>query len=244
MCTVTYIPMENGFVLTSSRDEKVYRPTFSPASHLHGSQNIIYPKDKLAGGTWFAVNGQKETACLLNGGLENHVKKDYYKKSRGKVLLDSFEYDDVAYFIMSYNFEDIEPFTLLVIRKSIFSVIVWDGLTISLKQVDDKKPTIWSSVTLYDRETIQQREKWFARWLQRNSSAPDFNIREFHSYRHDENPVYDILMKRKDGLQTVSITQLIADDQMGVLVYTDLLDRKTFVIDMPHEKGDFFPQHV
>jgi hypothetical protein len=244
MCTVTYIPLKTGFVLTSSRDEKVYRPTFSPAPYFHGSQSIIYPKDKLAGGTWFAVNGHQDTACLLNGAFENHVKKDYYKKSRGQVLLDSFEYDDVAFFVRNYDFEGIEPFTMLLIRKLGFFVLKWDGVITSLSQIEDKKPANWSSVTLYDRETIQQRERWFSQWIQRNSSAPDFNIREFHSSRHAENPVNNILMKRNDGLQTISITQLKKVGQRGILVYTDLLIRKTFVLDMPHEKEELFSQHV
>lgn len=244
MCTVTYIPLATGFVLTSSRDEKVYRPTLPPASYFHGSQNIIYPKDKLAGGTWFAVMGNQEAACLLNGAVENHVKKAYYKRSRGRVLVDSFKFENVDNFFLKYDFEGTAPFTLLLMRKSGFFVVRWDENKTSLEQLDSTQPAIWSSATLYDRKTIQQRERWFAQWLKRNSASPDFNIREFHCYRHDKNPVNDILMKREDGTQTVSITQLKIHNRRGVLGYTDLLKRKTFVLDMPHEEGNIFTHHV
>jgi len=58
MCTVTYIPSteENGFVLTSNRDEKEFRPTSPPEIYAYGNCKLVYPRDEQAGGSWIAIN--------------------------------------------------------------------------------------------------------------------------------------------------------------------------------------------
>ncbi len=53
------------------------------------------------------------------------------------MLLNSFEYDDVGYFVRNYDFEGIEPFTMLLIRKLVIFVLKWDGVITSLSQVED-----------------------------------------------------------------------------------------------------------
>lgn len=92
MCTVIYIPLNDGFVLTSSRDEKVHRPTLKPKAYLHKNNILVYPKDEIANVTWIAASNKNRIACLLNGAYQNHERKDYYSKSRGQVLIDCFEY--------------------------------------------------------------------------------------------------------------------------------------------------------
>ena len=52
MCTVTYLPQENdGFILTSNRDESPMRKTIPPKKYVENGVELIYPKDQLAGGT-------------------------------------------------------------------------------------------------------------------------------------------------------------------------------------------------
>ena len=92
MCTVTYIPKPDGFLLTSSRDEKINRTTLPPRSYTHNHQELIYPKDTKGLGSWIAISHKKRIACLLNGAFENHAKKETYTKSRGLILTESFNY--------------------------------------------------------------------------------------------------------------------------------------------------------
>ncbi|MBK6665833.1 MAG: NRDE family protein [Saprospiraceae bacterium] len=70
MCTVSYMPTKSGFILTSSRDESKVRKALPPATyHLHG-QDLVFPKDILAGGTWIAASERGQVACLLNGAFD------------------------------------------------------------------------------------------------------------------------------------------------------------------------------
>lgn len=235
MCTVTYIPRTNGFILTSSRDEKIYRPTLPPVIYEHFGRRIIYPKDKKAGGTWIAVSEQKQIVCLLNGAFENHQKQDSYRKSRGQILIESFGHENIPHFKGDVNLTGVEPFTLLLLRSGAFHELRWDDSRKYLKEIDMTKPRIWSSATLYDQNTRNQREKWFYDWLKVNVHVPDYNIAGFHSSRHGNDCGNDIMMKRSSGLQTLSISQIRYKNNKSTFRYFDLQSSKEYSIFFKHE---------
>jgi len=84
MCTVSFIPLQNGFLLTSNRDEKSYRPTISPQVYTENEMKLLYPKDEKAGGTWIVARNDGTSIILLNGAFINHIKLTNYRKSRGQ----------------------------------------------------------------------------------------------------------------------------------------------------------------
>lgn len=233
MCTVTYIPVKGGFILTSSRDERVIRPTLKPLVYKHVPQSIIYPKDEIAGGTWIASD-QNRVACMLNGAFDNHISKDFYSKSRGTILLESFAYriDD---FVQSINLSEIEPFTLLLIEfgETIYiTELIWDGKSKHLNISDNRIPKIWSSATLYSKEERTQRQEWFNNWLVRHAYAEDRNIINFHTVKHTDNSSNNVMMKRKNGLQTLSISQIRLTEDSSKFLYYDLQDKSTTEFDI------------
>ena len=91
MCTVTFIPLKNNrFVLTSNRDESPQRSPETISSLRKEGQEIIFPKDKGAGGSWIAASSQDRLVCLLNGAFDCHQRTPPYRKSRGQMVLDFF----------------------------------------------------------------------------------------------------------------------------------------------------------
>ena len=65
MCTVTFIPHQNGFYLTSNRDEKVTRSkAIHPKIVEHNQVKLIYPKDNDHNGTWICLKENNLAACL------------------------------------------------------------------------------------------------------------------------------------------------------------------------------------
>lgn len=227
MCTVTYIPTNEGFVLTSSRDEKKQRLTFSPKAYIHDGKTLIYPKDEIAGGTWIASNTNSRIACLLNGAFEKHEPKKSYRKSRGLILLESFTYDRIADFITKINLLDIEPFTLLLIDlipTFNFTEIRWDGIKKHVTHIQKHESKIWSSATLYDKNIRSEREKWFREWIVFYQTSHDKNIFTFHNQKHSDSIGNDIIMARENGLQTVSVTQIKYTDNNLLFSYTDLIN--------------------
>ena len=115
MCTVTYLPQSgNSFILTSNRDEDVLRQTALPIDKYKiNNVQVYYPKDPKAGGTWIATGSNGFTVCLFNGAFKAHKSTHNYRKSRGLVLLDFFNYQNQYDFIAQYDFSNIEPFSYL-----------------------------------------------------------------------------------------------------------------------------------
>ena len=235
MCTVTFIPLKEGFVLTSSRDEKIFRSTRKPMLYKQMGNTLVYPKDELAGGTWIAMSSNKQIACLLNGGFENHKKELNYRISRGAILLESFNFSSHGDFLKNLYLEGIEPFTLLLLNYQEgldFKELVWDGEKKHIHDLDKSIPKIWSSATLYSQENRKLRTKWFENWLDKYGEETDCDVLKFHLGNHSSDSENDILMKRENDLQTLSISQFRLDDQGTYFIYHDLIDGQNEKIDL------------
>ncbi len=231
MCTVTFVPTKDGFFLTSCRDEKASRNTLPPEKHTVNGIELIYPKDEAAGGTWIASDSSGRTACLLNGAFVNHIKRKDYVKSRGLILLESFQYKNVFDFSECGNLENVEPFTLLTINSSSENQIVffefrWDGVKKYLKKLNTDEYQIWSSATLYTPEIQAVRLQLFKDWIIGHSEFEDCKIYDFHNKKHGLKSSDDILMKGDGDLMTLSISQVEMKNSVFTFRYSDLLQGK------------------
>lgn len=231
MCTVSYIPQKNngGFVLTSNRDEKSFRPTKAPEIYDIEDTKICFPKDEKAGGSWIAANHLGRVCCLLNGAIVAHTKKAFYAESRGKVLTELTSSNLKPFdFFQQKNLQEIEPFTIITIDKKEeqiyrFNEFIWDGGTAHYKELDPNKSYIWSSATLYNAEQRNLRKQWFNQFLKKiNGNITPENIFDFHSGTHIEDYSVNVVMEREGGLKTVSITQIIPEKRNYRMKYFDL----------------------
>ncbi|MFT4753259.1 MAG: hypothetical protein ACI85Q_000798 [Salibacteraceae bacterium] len=211
MCTFTFYPLKNSFILTSNRDEHVNRgvslfPVFKKIDH----QTITYPQDPAAGGTWLATSTQNRTMVLLNGAFEKHTHSPPYRLSRGIVLLDAFKWSDLTQFSKSYDLTQIEPFTLVNvnIEGEVLEELRWDGDETHVKSFSFQKPHIWSSSTLYTAKVVMQRKAWFTKWI----NKPHVTSKEMLAFHHfgggDKLGGNTITMARGTELRTVSISQI------------------------------------
>lgn len=211
MCTVTFLPIPgNGYLLTSSRDEKISRPdALFPKKYVLSKQQVFFPKDKLAGGTWIVTSINNFTLCLLNGAFEKHESIPPYKMSRGLMLLDFFNFNNIHQFISEFNFNGIENFTLIAVDANsdlnLFE-IRWDGIKLHVAHLDATQAHIWSSATLYTNQAIENRKKWFENYLNTSTIFNKENIMQFHLTAGDGSLENSILMKRENRVKTVSIT--------------------------------------
>lgn len=208
MCTLTYVPIENfGKVITTNRDESPVRNSSNLSSYFtNGGSEFLIAKEPLKGGTNFAVDKKNKTAVLLNGAFEPHEFGQIYKKSRGLVMLESLESQDLFDFARSYNFGGIEPFTLVHIDDEI-KEIRWDGNKLWREGFDPNIPKIWSSAQLYSAETIFKRRTWFESILFDKISEEE--LLNFHFTGGDGDLENDLVMNRNNLVQTVSISQVL-----------------------------------
>jgi len=217
MCTVSYLPLEKGYLLTSNRDEAPSRNTVE----IEQRKNLIFPKDPQSSGTWIAMNNQGNTACLLNGAFEQFVPRANYRHSRGRIILDYFAQSSFEVFRKDYDLENIAPFTLVVVENHRLFTLVWDGKEKHLKELDDQKAWIWSSATLYEEATRNWRATLFQNWLAKNINYERENIVYFHRFgtTDDEN---GFVMNRKNIVKTLSISNVWTNGIFSEFQYQDL----------------------
>jgi hypothetical protein len=224
MCTVSFIPLADGIVITSNRDEKVVRrAALAPAAYLHQTGCITYPKDAQAGGTWFALHQNGNAAVLLNGAFEKHISQPPFKQSRGLVLLDIIDSEQPLHNFYHISLTGVEPFTLVLWQQELLYECRWDGNARHHVQKDNRSPHIWSSVTLYDAAVRKQRENWFMEWLEQFPQPLQAEVTGFHHFGGDGNTQNGLVINRDNILRTVSIASAMLTHHKATLQYSDLI---------------------
>ncbi|RKS43446.1 transport and Golgi organization protein 2 [Gillisia mitskevichiae] len=228
MCTVTLIPFpvkKTGFILTSNRDEAADRKALSPDFYLENGVKMLYPKDKLAGGTWIGLSERKRLICLLNGEFKPHVRETNYRLSRGVVVKDLLATISIDEAVENYDLVNIEPFTIIAVDWNShlrFLELVWDGKIKHFQELE-LKPHIWSSSPLYSSEMKKQRETWFQEFQQKNIADAN-SLWNFHFSAGVGDPNVDVVMNR-GYVKTQNITQIESSHDLTEMRFMDLKDR-------------------
>ena len=223
MCTVTIVPNgKQNFILTSNRDESPNRVSLVPDFYHVNGTRLLFPKDKLSGGTWIGVSDKNRLACVLNGGFVPHQRQANYRKSRGIVAQDFLEADAIAQILKSYNLDGIEPFTMVIADWNTelkWYELVWDG---QKKQISELplEPRIWSSSTLYDQVMKLNRIQWFETFKETHDLHAE-TLLKFHKTAGQGNNQYGVVMDR-GGVKTMSITQVSKNQDMVSMRYENL----------------------
>ena len=224
MCTVTYIPLNNKhYFLCSNRDEKHERSlAITPETRFINDQKVICPIDSKAEGTWIFTH-KTLTACLLNGAYKKHESKKSYRKSRGKIVFDVLKYKDVHAFIENIDLEGIEPFTLVLVESKESLKLVelrWDEHKKHIHYLDPKETKVWSSATLYQTETIKERENLFQDCFNKEENRSEQNIVDFHCLGKEKEAKTPIFL-RTETHKTVSTTLISNLAEKTSLKYLD-----------------------
>jgi hypothetical protein len=236
MCTLTYIPSgSDDFFFTTNRDESPIRVAKFPEIYPVNVSSAIYPKDKSAQGTWMMCHENNFSLCLLNGAFEKHKPEPPYRKSRGVMVLEFTEFSSTKDFIIRYNFNGMEPFTLLVLwykQERNLEELRWDGETIHFRKLDSSKFYIWSSSTLYDTDARIMRQNWFTNWLHKQSEFSQENIISFHKTTGADDAFNGLVMNRKEKVKTLSITQISRKNKEVSMYYDDLVKNESMDISL------------
>ena len=228
MCTVTYVPAPEGFTLTHNRDEAASRSLFTiERQKTKDGDTLLFPRDATAGGTWFITSSAGKTACLLNGAFVLHQRQLPYRRSRGLMMLDFFDYPNPYDFFEHYDFERIEPFTFLFFEPGKVLEFRWDATKKYVKSLPANQAHFWCSATLYPAEMQAKRAAVFYDWLATQAAGKAANpegILKLHLKGSVGDPAYDFVMNRDGRVQTVSITQVLSRKKVARMRFFDLLE--------------------
>ena len=224
MCTITYLPTSEGYVITQNRDESPLRePALFPRQKNTERQKLLFPKDPEGSGSWFVSEKSGTTACIMNGVYHSDKTSADFKHSRGLVPFHFFEYKSVETFLNNYAFEGIQGFTLIVVSADSVHKIHWNEVSID-HQSYAPQPLIFQSNPLYNPEQKAMRRSWFLDWIKNN---PEDSILDFHKHQRQDNPTESILMDRQI-VKTVSIIQRHFSPTSGLIKYAELENIENF----------------
>jgi len=234
MCTVTYLPKDNGdFILTSNRDEQVGRTTIAPEFYIKNDEHFLYPKDLKSGGTWIALSEAERVVCLLNGAYEAHKPGGSYAYSRGLVVKQVLEAENAKWAAEDIDLEGVEPFTLIVLDWSFMPIcieLIWDGVKKDIRILSHRSK-IWSSSTLYDKSVKSERESWFKDFQNKYPKASQQDILDFHKNENLGSMQTSIKMKRPK-VESVSITSIKKEGAEVSMYYLDLATGEEKIMDL------------
>ena len=229
MCTISLVPHPdhaNGFILTSNRDESLSRSAIPPRIEYHKDMKLFFPKDLQSGGTWVGVSEAKKCICLMNGAEKPHERKASYRKSRGVVVKDFLASGRLKRYAENYNFEGIEPFTMIVVdwRNGLaFYELIWNEAKLKLRDLKLKEH-IWSSSPLYSNEMHAKRKKWFEA-LKKAEGYTSSSLKSFHENAGEGDKITNLITDR-GFLKTQSITQVKNASEGIKFWYKDLLEKQ------------------
>ena len=233
MCTVSFVPANNSYFITSNRDEKIIRKqAIPPMQYYVKDQTLVYPKDADGGGSWIAMNEFGNAAVLLNGAFRKHVSLPPYELSRGLVFTDIISSHMPARSFLRLDLIKAEPFTVIILEKDCLYECRWNGSQKHCRQLPESRSYIWSSVTLYDAQMIQKREQWFAEFLNNNLHPSQEEILHFHRFAGKEDTRNSLCMNRDDQMLTVSITAMELTPNKGSMLYNDLKSDELYKLEL------------
>ncbi len=223
MCTVTYIPLNKGFCLTSNRDEHFSRTkALPPCEYQINGFKFLYPKDPDQNGSWIVAKSNGDLVVLLNGAYVKHTRREHYRKSRGLIVLDIIQADFPNQFFNLIDLTDIEPFTLVLYTSNCLLECIWDGQEKHQTYLDPKKEYLWSSSTLYNKMAKAKRTSWFSDWSSSINIKKRLNILQFHRYGGNGDLKDGLVMDRAGVIKTFSITNILVQEDKVDMIYHDI----------------------
>ena len=210
MCTVTIVPLQDGFRLGCNRDERRDRAEARPPA-VHGLQHrtAVFPVDPQGLGTWVGVNDAGLAGALLNRTIDSAepiVKTS--RLSRGLIipdLLDCTSLTEALDVSAALDPGDFDRFRLVVAQNTSAAIVMSDGVALSVELTKLSRPIMLTSSSLGDAFVEGPRRRLFDRlfagearsWLRAQS--------RFHSHQWPSRRDISVRMERADA-RTVSQT--------------------------------------
>jgi hypothetical protein len=208
MCTVTFVPRNDGFFVAMNRDERIARPSASPPALFgQGLLESIYPLDS-EGGTWIAANRAGVAFALLNWNDTQILhQKNRTRGSLIPALLSSTSDHAAESALCRLDLDGVLPFRLVGIFPAEKTVMEWRWDQRSIQR-DIHRWILrqWCSSSLSD-ETATRKQVLEQKLRECHADSVTW-LRQLHSSHDNSRPLFSHCVHRPE-VETVSYTELI-----------------------------------
>ncbi len=214
MCTLTFIPRDNGYYLAMNRDERISRGLAAPPARIElGETSAIFPRD-VEGGTWIAANDLGLGFALLNwNDVISNGEKLLKTRSRGFVIQDVVHLrslDQVQGRLNLLDLTGILPFRLVGVFPANKQLWEWRWDMSTLK-ADTHSWDLrhWFSSSLSDKQvTLRRGIACHAAWQDERAGTLRWTRKLHRSHAGGAGPFS--LCVHRENVRTVSYTELIS----------------------------------
>jgi hypothetical protein len=215
MCTLSFIPKNNSYLVAMNRDERIARPQASPPAIFNtGGIEAIYPRD-VEGGTWIAVNSYGVACALLNRSDRKQTGKKI--SSRGHVipaLMASDSSENMRRAVAQLDLRGVLPFRLLGIFPTEEEIAEWSWDTVTIKaHTLSWEQRHWFSSSLSDGEASKERGAVCDRARRQEGAGSPPWLRRLHASHASgwQNP-FNICVHREE-VGTISYTEMVCTQE-------------------------------
>jgi len=211
MCTLTFVPTEDGYLVGMNRDELLTRPVALPPKVFERSGiEIVYPQEP-SGGAWIACNGQGNLLALLNwSGSESHNLGEK-RRTRGLAIPELIGLTDLSATDSHFhqmNLDGLFPFRLVGVFRSekVINEWRWDGTAKQFLRLSWARKH-WFSSSLSDSLAEKERGRAFEAVAGEPAAGSNGWVRRLHRSHVPGPGLFSVCVHRQDAA-TVSYTEV------------------------------------
>lgn len=220
MCTLSFVPGKNSYVIGMNRDERFTRPVaYPPRITGAGTVQALYPREE-EGGTWIGANETGISFALLN---RNRTSDGAPKlRSRGEMippLLESCNRSEAEQRISRMDLRDVFPFRLVGFFPGEHAICQWNWDTENLEIFHlPWRARHWFSSGISDELAREVRGLTCSEaWKMRDAGSLTW-LRSLHASHAPEQGSFSLCMHRQDAA-TVSYTEIVCGSKVLTMRY-------------------------
>lgn len=222
MCTLSFVPVESGYVVAMNRDESRARPkAIPPAVQVIGGQNTLYPSEA-GGGTWIGASASGTLFALLNWYAKEAGSLPEKTRSRGELiphLLTNLDAAASERAMWQLNLKGLHPFRLFGVYPAERHIREWRWDARQLAhRCHDWGRQHWFSSSRSDVQAERERGAACERTWREEPQDPVAWLRKLHASHIPEPGPFSICVHREDAA-TVSYTEVVWDGNQVQMRY-------------------------
>jgi hypothetical protein len=210
MCTLTFIPKPQGYLLGMNRDERLTRElALAPViTTTTTNLNAAYPRES-SGGTWIGSNSAGITFALLNQNSGAYARMK--ERSRGEIiptLLGASRFPEAMRRFQHIDLHGMMPFLLVGFfsAEQIISQCRWDGRELEFTRLGWDIRHWFSSGVSDEMASKVRGNTSFEAWRRRDAASAEW-LRGLHASHSPTRGSFSICVHRPDAA-TVSYTEV------------------------------------